>query len=148
MPETGHRPPRSVRVAAVAIVAVGVAVNTGFDSPFRTPPALLLMALGVAALTNAARDAGTAGLRRAAKRWWLVAFAAFLPYGLSAAPDGESAAAVGEAFSGPVVGLAVESLAGATVICAVAMTVLYGFAQYGIHPGRPSPEERVLTGDD
>ncbi len=148
MPETGLRNAVPVRVAAAAIVAAGVAVNTGFGSPFRTLPALLLIAVGVAVLTNAARDHAASRLRRTAKGWWLVAFAAFLPYGLSTAPESESAAAVGEAFSGPVVGLAVESLAGATVVCAVAMTVLYGFARYGVHPGRPSPEERVLTGDD
>jgi hypothetical protein len=129
----------------VAIVATGVAVNTGFDTSARTVPALLLIALGVAVVTNTVRESSTAQLRRGAKRWWLLAFVTFLPYALATAPDSESAAAVGDAFAGPIVGLALASIAGAMVCIAVSMTVLYGFAWYGIHPGRPTPEERILA---
>ncbi|MDF9746413.1 hypothetical protein [Natrinema salsiterrestre] len=145
MPRSGPNHSVPVLAGSVAIVATGVAVNTGLDTSARTVPALLLIALGVAGVTSTARESSTVRLRRGAKRWWLLAFAAFLPYALATAPDSESAAAVGDAFAGPVVGLALESIAGAMVCCAVAMTVLYAFAWYGIHPGRPTPEERVLT---
>lgn len=145
MPRTGRSRSILFLAGSVAIVALGVAGNTGFDSPIRTIPALLLIALGVAGITSTTTEASTAQLRRAAKRWWLLAFAAFLPYGLATAPDSKSAAAVGDAFAGPVVGLVLEPVAGATVLCAVSMSVLYGFAWYGIHPGRPTPEERVLA---
>ena len=138
MPRTGPSPSIPVLTGSVAIVATGVAVNTGFDTSGRTVPALLLIALGVAGVTSTARESSTAQLRRGAKRWWLLAFAAFLPYALATAPDSESAAAVGDVFAGPVVGLALESIAGAMVCCAVSMTVLYAFAWYGVHPGRPT----------
>ncbi|WP_265111326.1 DUF1467 domain-containing protein [Halosolutus halophilus] len=131
-------------VGSVAAVALGVAINAGLDSPYRLAPALLLTALGIAGVTNAARDYTPDRLRLATKRWWVLAFVAFLPYGLVAAPESESAAAVGDAVAGPLATLALESIAGAVICCAVAITVLYGFATYGIHPGRPSPEERVL----
>lgn len=134
-------------VGSVSVVAVGVAVNTGLDSPYRLVPFLLLTAAGVAGVANAARDYTADRLRLAAKRWWTFAFVAFLPYGLATAPASESAAAVGEAFAGPIVGIVLESVVGAAVCCAVAITVLYGFATYGIHPGRPSPEERVLASE-
>jgi len=148
MPRTGrtHSIPRLV--GSVAIVAVGVAGNTGFDTPLRTIPALVLIAVGIAGVTSTAREAETAQLRRVAKRWWVLAFATFLPYALVTAPDSDSAAAVGDALAGPVSGLVLESIAGATALCAVAMSVLYAFAWYGIHPGRPTPEERVLAGGD
>ena len=150
MPRTGRSGSILRLSGSVAIVAVGVAGNTGFDTPLRTVPALLLIAVGVAGVTSTAREFETARLRRAAKRWWLLAFATFLPYALATAPDSESAAAVGDALAGSVPRLVLESVAGATVLCAVSMTILYGFARYGIHPGRPTPEERVLTdgGDD
>ena len=131
-------------VSSVAIVAVGVAINSGLDSPYRLFPALLLIAAGVAGVANAARSHGVDRLRLTTHRWWAAAFAAFLPYALVTAPGSESAAAVGDAVAGPGVPLALEAIAGATVCCAVALTVLYGLASYGIHPGRPSPEERVL----
>ncbi|AFO58555.1 hypothetical protein [Natrinema sp. J7-2] len=145
MPRTGSNPSRPLLTGFVAIVATGVAVNLLFDSPLRMLPAFVLIALGVAGVTSTAREHGTARLRRTAKRWWLLAFVTFLPYALATVPDGESAAAVGDAFAGPAVSLALESIAGATVLCAVSMTVLYGFAWYGIHPGRQTPEERVLA---
>ncbi|WP_254523189.1 hypothetical protein [Natrinema caseinilyticum] len=144
MPRTRFGPSVLKRAGGVAIVAAGVAVNTGFDSSIRTIPALLLITLGVALVTSTAREHTTARLLDSAKRWWLLAFVTFVPYALGTAPDSESAAAVGDAFAGPVVSLSLEATAGAVVLCAVSMTVLYGFAWYGIHPGRPTPEERIL----
>ncbi|QLG50506.1 hypothetical protein [Natrinema halophilum] len=144
MPRTGPSPSVLYHAGGVAIVASGVAVNTVFDAPFRTIIALCLITLGVASVTRTARDHSTSRLLRNAKRWWFIAFATFVPYALATAPDSEAAAAVGGAFAGPVVGFALEAVAGATVLCAVSMTVLYGFAWYGIHPGRPTPEERIL----
>ena len=148
MPRTGFTRPGLRLAVSVAVVAVGVAGNTVFDTPLRMIPALGLMALGVAGVTSTTRESGTAQLRHAVRRWWLFAFATFLPYALVTAPDSDSAVAVGDALAAPGVGLVLESLAGATVLCAVSMTVLYGFAWYGIHPGQPSPEERVLAGGD
>lgn len=130
---------------AVAIVAAGVAVNTAFSTPFRMAPALLLMTFGIAGVTSTVREHSTRRLRRTAKRWWLLAFATFLPYALVAAPESDAAAAVGDALAGSGVAIALEAVAGATVLCAVSMTALYGFAWYGVHPGRPTPEERVLS---
>lgn len=138
-------PPRPVLVGSVALVAVGVASNIGLDSPYRLLPSLLLMTLGVAGVANAVRDYGVDRLRLATRRWWAVAFVAFLPHALVAAPASDSATAVGDALAVPPIPLVLESVAGAVVCCAVAVTVLYGFASYGIHPGRPSPEERVLA---
>ena len=135
-------PPRLV--GSIAIVSVGVAINTGLNSTYRLLPALLLVAVGVAGVAGAARTYSVDRLRLATKRWWALAFVAFLPYALVTAPASESAAAVGDALAEPPVPLALESVAGAVACCAVALTVLYGFASYGIHPGRPSPEERVL----
>ncbi|MFC4437326.1 MULTISPECIES: DUF1467 domain-containing protein [Natrialbaceae] len=132
-------------VGSVTAVAVGVGVNTGLESPYRLLPALLLLTGGVAGVANGARDYTVDRLRLATKRWWALAFVAFLPYGLATAPASESAAAVGDAFAGPIAAIVLESIAGAAVCCAVAITVLYGFATYGIHPGRRSPEERVLV---
>lgn len=123
----------------VAIVAVGVAVNDGFAFSLRTAPAVLLMSVGLAGVANRAGELSLESLGPAAKRWWLFALAAFLPYALVAAPASEPAAAAGSAF-----GALLEATAGALVLCAVAVTVLYGFARYGIHPGRPAPEERIL----
>ena len=134
-------------VGSVALVAVGVASNTGLDSPYRLLPSLLLTALGIAGVATVASDYGVDRLRLATHRWWAVAFVAFLPYALVAAPASESTATVADAAAGSPVPLVLESIAGALVCCAVAMTVLYGFASYGIHPGLPSPEERVLAGD-
>ncbi|MFC4543668.1 DUF1467 domain-containing protein [Halosolutus amylolyticus] len=131
-------------VGSVALVAVGVAVNTGLNSPYRMVPALLLLAAGVAGVATAARDYSPDRLRLATGRWWTLAFVAFLPYGLVMAPGNDSAAAVADVLAGPVAAIVLESIAGAVICCAVAITILYGFATYGIHPGRPTPEERVL----
>lgn len=134
----------SLFVGSIVAVVVGVAVNTGLDSSYRLAIVLALIAAGVAGITSSARGYTADRLRTETRRWWIVALVTFIPYGLLTAPTSESAAAVGEPFSGPIASLAVESIAGGTVCCAVAMTVLYGFASYGLHPGRPSPEERLL----
>lgn len=131
-------------VLSIAAVATGVAINTGFEPTLRTIPALLLVSAGLAGVANHVADRHVEHLQRTTHRWWLFAFTTFLPYGLVTAPSSESAAAVGDAFSGPVVGTTLEAVAGASILCAVAVTVLYGFASYGIHPGRPSPEDRIL----
>ncbi|MFC6768807.1 hypothetical protein ACFQE6_28490, partial [Natrinema soli] len=101
MPRIGRSRSIPFLAGSVAIVALGVAGNTGFDSPRRTIPALLLIALGVAGVTSTTREYSTTQLRHTAKRWWLLAFATFLPYALATAPDSEEAAAVGDAFAGP-----------------------------------------------
>ncbi|WP_247000063.1 DUF1467 domain-containing protein [Halosolutus gelatinilyticus] len=137
-----------LHVGSVALVTLGVASNAALASPYRQLPALLLIALGVAGVATAARERAPDRLRTATRRWWLLAFAAFLPYALATAPASGSAAAVGAALDGPIAAVALESIAGATVCCAVAMTVLYGFAAYGIHPGAPTPEERILSEGD
>ncbi|WP_049924092.1 hypothetical protein [Halopiger djelfimassiliensis] len=130
---------------SVAAVAAGVAVNAGLESPYRLVPALLLTVLGVACVTAAVRDYSVDRLRLMTKRWWTLAFVTFLPYALVAAPESDAATALSDAVAGSPVPLALEAIAGAAVCCAVAVTVLYGFAVYGLHPGRPSPEERVLA---
>nr|WP_246973504.1 DUF1467 domain-containing protein [Natribaculum luteum] len=128
---------------SAGVVALGVTVNDGFAPTLRTIPALLLVVAGLFGIASSVSDWPVDTLRRATRRWWILAFAAFLPYGLATAPSNESAAAVGDAFSGPAVA-ALEAVAGAAALCAVTVTVLYLFASYGIHPGRPTPEERVL----
>ena len=137
--------PGSLLVGFVALVAVGVASNIGLDSPYRLLPSLLLMTLGVAGVATLVRDYSVAQLRLTTKRWWVVAFVTFLPYALVAAPASDSAAAVADGLAVPPIPLVLESIAGAVACCAVAVTVLYGFASYGVHPGRPSPEDRVLA---
>ncbi|QFU82925.1 DUF1467 domain-containing protein [Natronorubrum aibiense] len=133
---------------AVSIIAVGITINTGLDAPFRLLLGLGLTALGVAVIARSAQNYSVDRLRLATQRWWAVAFVSFLPYALVAAPASDSAAAVGETVASPALSLALESVAAAVVCCAVALTVLYGFAQYGIHPGRPSPEKRILVDAD
>lgn len=133
-----------VFLASIAAVVTGVAVNIGLDSPFRQVLAVVLIATGVAGIASTASEHTVDRLRAETRRWWVVAFVAFLPYGLATAPANDSAAAVGALFAGPIAALAVESIAGAMVCCAIAITVLYGFATLGMHPGRPSPEERLL----
>ncbi|WP_343205498.1 DUF1467 domain-containing protein [Natrarchaeobius oligotrophus] len=96
-------------------------------------------------MTSSVRDRPIDALRSAARRWWALAFVAFLPYALATAPSSERADAVGDVLSGPVATAALEAVAGAAVLAAVSVTVLYWFATYGIHPGRPTPEERVLN---
>lgn len=131
-------------VLSVAVVAAGVAVNDGFALSLRTAPAVVLMSAGLAGVANHVRERSLESLQLATKRWWTLALAAFVPYALVASPAEESAAAVSEAVSESPFAATLEVVAGALVLCAVAVTVLYGFARYGIHADGPSPEERVL----
>lgn len=129
----------------VGLVAAGVAVHGAVTSPVRTLPALALTCVGLYGVARVAGGRSVEQLRFDAKRSWLFAVAAVIPYGLATAPSNERAAATGEAFSGPVAGLATEAVAGAVLLCAVTITVVYAIAVYGVHPGRPTPEERVLN---
>ena len=135
-------------VGAVAVAAVGVAVNPGLDAPLRLLFGLGLMAFGIGVVARSTQNYSVDRLRLATQRWWAAAVISFLPYALVAAPASDSAAAVGEMVASPTISLALESVAAAVVCCAVAITVLYGFAHYGIHPGRPTPEERILADGD
>lgn len=139
-----YKAPSILVAVSVVAVAAGVAIHAGFESVFGTIPALFLMASGIAGVTSHVRSQPVDSLQSVTRRWWGLALATFVPYGVMSAPSSESAAAVGEAFSGPVVSTTLEAFTGAFVLCAVAITVLYGFACYGIHPGRRSPEERLL----
>lgn len=144
-----HRPlpdsTSALLAGAVATVACGIAVHLHFGSPVGTLPGLLFVAVGLFGVTTRLAEAPLERLRHDATRWWALAFVAFVPYGLASSPGTDAAAAVGEAFTASVAGTALEAVAGATVLCAVAVTVLYGFARYGLYPGRPTPEERVLN---
>lgn len=131
-------------VASTAITAAGVAIAEGPVLTGRSVLALALMAVGVAGVSSLAADHSVAELGAAVRRWWLVALGAFLPYALAVAPTSESAAAVGDAFDGPLTIVALEAVAGALVLVAVTLSVLYAFARQGIHPGAPTPEERIL----
>lgn len=139
--------PSPLVVVSVAIVAVGIAVNDGFDSVVRSVPALVLTAAGLVGVTSTVSTRSVDRLRRSTRRWWLVAFASVLPYGLVTAPSSEAAVSVGEAISGPIPGFVLEAVAGAALLCAVAVTAVFGVASYGLHPGRPTPEERILNDD-
>lgn len=131
-------------VGSTAVAAVGVAIADGPVLSGRSVFALALMAVGVAGVSSLAADRSVAELRSTVRRWWVVAFVGFLPYALATAPASESAAAVGDAFDGPVAIVALEAVAGALVLGAVTLSVLYAFATQGIHPGAPTPEERIL----
>lgn len=139
-------PARSTLFLAVSagFVALGVGINDGFAPSLRTVLALAVIAVGLFGVATAVGDRPLESLRLAAGRFWTAAFVAFLPYGLATSPNSEEAAALGDAFAGPLASAALEAVAGAGVLCAVVVTVLYGFANYGIYPGRPTPEERVL----
>lgn len=132
---------------SAGIVALGVAVNDGFFPSLRTVIAFFLVVVGLAGVAGSVGDRSIDSIRLASRRWWMIAFATFLPYGLATAPSSAEAAAVGDAFSGPIAVSALEGVAGAAVLCAVAVTVLYWFASHGVYPGRPSPEERVMSGE-
>lgn len=139
--------PRSttaLSLGSVVFVSVGVAGNDGLELTLRTVPALLLIAIGLAALANAIAERSADRLRRSARRWWLFALAAFLPYAVATAPSSPSATAVADGLNAAGVTPVLEALAGGLALCAVTTTVVYAFAAYGVHPGAPSPEERVL----
>lgn len=138
------RPTTALSVGSLALVSVGVAGNPGLEPTLRTVPALVPLALGLACLANVVAEYPLERLRHTARRWWIVAFAAFLPYALATAPSSPSATAAASALSEAGVVPALEAFAGGTALCAITTTVVYGFAAYGLHPGAPSPEERVL----
>lgn len=138
--------PWSAMIAvSLTLIAIGIAGNTGLDSQYRFLSTFLLMAIGLFGIANSARDYTTTQLRIATKRWWLLSVATFIPYGLIATSVSEPAA--GTAVPGAITMLTLESIAGAVVCCAAAITVLYGFATFGVHPGQTSPEERILTNE-
>ncbi|WP_254862817.1 DUF1467 domain-containing protein [Halovivax gelatinilyticus] len=132
-------------IGSIAITAAGVSVADGGALSIRTVPALVLISIGVAGIARLGADRSVDQLERSVTWWWTGAFAAFVPYALVMAPSSETAAAVGGIFGGSVTTAALEAVAGALVLCAVSMSVLYVFARYGIHPGSPTPEERVLN---
>lgn len=137
----------SLRPLAVfgGIVAAGVAVHGALESPVRLLPAFVLACLGLYGVARFASRRSADRLRLATRRAWLIAIVAGIPYGLATAPSNDRAEAMGEVFSGPFAGVASEAVAGAAVLCAVTITVVYAIARYGVHPGRPTPEERVLN---
>lgn len=128
----------------VVIVAIGVLSTSIVASPLRMGPAFLLVVIGLYIVVNSNSERRLEQLRATAKRWWILAFAAFVPYGIVAAPSSEQAAAVGDAFQGTLVVAILEATAGAAILCAISVTTLYAMASYGVHPGRPTPEERLL----
>lgn len=129
--------------SAVATVAAGIAIHLHVGVPLGTLPALVLVGLGLTTVTSRVATLPVEHLRRHAVRWWGFAVVGFVPYGLLAPPEPATGGTAGAA--GPLAGTALEAAAGALVCCAVAVTVLYGFARYGLYPGRPTPEERVLN---
>ncbi len=131
-------------VGSVALTIAGAAVATDPTPSARTLAAFGLVSIGVAGLTRALVHRSVDALERATKRWWIAAFVTFVPYGLATAPSTAAAATVGDPLSGPLASAALESIAGGLVLCAVTVTVLYTIARHGIHPGAPTPEERIL----
>lgn len=130
--------------ASLATLALAMVARTVLDGSNGLFVFVLATALGAAGLTRYVDDHDRDALYRATRRWWLLAGAAFVPYGLSVAPANDSAATVGAAFSGPVAGPAVEIAAGATVLAAVIVTISAAGARFGVRPGDPTLEERVL----
>jgi len=128
----------------VGIVATGVLGNGMFDYSLRTIPAILLIAIGLYVVVTSVREERLDQLRTRTKRWWVLAVGAFIPYGIVASPSSERAATVGNALQGTYTVSILEAIAGATVLCAIAVTTLFVMAAYGIHPGRPTPEEHIL----
>lgn len=126
------------------LVAAGVAIHGAFASPIRVLPALVLTGIGLYGVASFVGERSIEFLRYATKRAWSIAIVAVIPYGLATAPSTEEAAAAGELFAGPIAGVASEAVAGAAILSAVAITVVYAMARYGVHPDRPTPEERVL----
>ncbi|UTF54128.1 DUF1467 domain-containing protein [Natronosalvus rutilus] len=140
---------RFVTVMSATLVAAGVAISSGLTPSVRSLAALCLVSVGLAGVAIEVSERPLEGVHRAAVRWWAVAFVAFLPYGLVAAPSSEGATAVANSLSGTIPLVAFEVGAGSAFLCAIAVTTLYAMARYGVHPGRPRPEERILAeGDD
>lgn len=131
-------------VGSLCVTAAGVAVADGPAISGRSALALVLIGVGVAGVSSLAADRSVDRLARDVRRWWLVAFGAFLPYALATAPESEAAAAVGALLDGVATVTALEAIAGALALNAITLSVLYAFARQGIHPGAPTPEERIL----
>lgn len=125
-------------------VAIGVLSNSTVASPLRTGPAFLLVVIGLYIVVSYNSERRLDQLRDTTRRWWMLALAAFVPYGIVAAPSSEQAAAVGAALQGTLAVAILEATAGAAILCAISVTTLYAMASYGVHPGRPTPEERLL----
>ena len=142
------KPPHLLPLASAILVAVGVAINSGLEPSVRTLPAILVISIGLLGVVSDVSDRPLERLRQTTARWWAIAFVVFLPYGLVTAPSSEEARALGETLSTAIPVVVFESAAGSVFLCAAAVTALYAMAVYGIHPGRPSPEERVLDGFD
>ncbi|MFC7214675.1 DUF1467 domain-containing protein [Saliphagus sp. GCM10025334] len=140
---------RFVTVTSAALVAAGVAISSGLTPSARSLAALCLVSVGLVGVASEVSERPLEGVHRATVRWWAVAFVAFLPYGLVAAPSSEGATAVADSLSATIPVVAFEVGAGSAFLCATAVTALYAMARYGVHPGRPRPEERILVeGDD
>lgn len=125
-------------------VAIGVLSNNTVASPLRTAPAFLLVVIGLYIVVSYNSERRLDQLRDTTRRWWLFALAVLVPYGIVAAPSSEQAAAVGDVLQGTVAVTILEATAGAAILCAISITTLYAMAAYGVHPGRPTPEERLL----
>ncbi|WP_312910520.1 DUF1467 domain-containing protein [Natronosalvus caseinilyticus] len=142
---------RFVTVTSATFVAAGVAISSGWTlaPSVRSIAALCLVAIGLAGIASEVSERPLEGVHRATVRWWAVAFVTFLPYGLVAAPSSEGAMTVADSLSAAIPLVAFEVGAGSAFLCATAVTTLYAMARYGVHPGRPRPEERILVeGDD
>ncbi|MFC7232195.1 DUF1467 domain-containing protein [Saliphagus sp. GCM10025308] len=142
---------RFVTVTSATLVAAGVAISNGWTltPSVRSIAALCLVTVGLAGIASEVSERPLEGVHRAAVRWWAVAFVAFLPYGLVTAPSSEGATAISDSLSAAIPLVAFEVGAGSAFLCATAVTALYAMARYGVHPGRPRPEERILVeGDD
>ena len=134
---------RSPAIGA-GFVVIGVLSNSAVASPLRTVPAVLLVVIGLYTVVSYNSERRLDTLRDATRQWWILAVAAFVPYGIVAAPTSEQAAAVGDPLQGTLAVAILEATAGAALLCAISVTTLYAMASYGVHPGRPSPEERLL----
>lgn len=142
----GYAKPSTISLlASVGFVAVGVGINSGLDASVRIIPALVAISIGLVGIVSNVSHRPLAQIRHIAKRWWVLAFAAFVPYGIVAAPSGEGAVALSEALSGWISLPVLETIAGVTLLCAISVTTLYLIGLYGIHPGRLAPEERLLS---
>lgn len=130
--------------ASLATLALAMAARTVLDGSNGLFAFVLATALGAAGLTRYVDGHDRDALYRATRRWWLLAGAAFVPYGLSVAPASDSAAAVGAALSGPAIGVLVEVAAGATALAAVVVSVSAAAERLGVRPDGTTPEERVL----
>ena len=129
---------------STVILATGVTIYAVFAGPFRLLPAAFLTAIGLFRVAKTVSTFSTDRLRTTSKRWWFGTILAFLPYGFVTAPTTSQAESLGSAIAGTVSVTALEIVAGTMILSAVTITAVYGSARYGVYPGRPSPEDRVL----